>query len=234
MLNALLLALTVTSQSADYNLITVTTPKAKATIRTGKGAYADPKVAALADARAKVRAAAADLAAARAEVNSLTQDIAQEPPPRVRVEYADDPEPVMIRRSAPITYEAPPVTYRAMPSTQSAFTYSTAAPVMGESCYSSSVAPSTYSTPMVQAAPVTYAVAPPVIQAAPATYSMAAPVTAFGSGASTYQSRTRMGLFGNLRQNVRMTSTGFGAAPMTFGSGIFGAGGAVCVSGNCQ
>jgi hypothetical protein len=242
MLNALLLALTVTSQSADYNLITVTTPKAKTTIRTGRGAYADPKVAALADARAKVRAAAADLAAARAEVNSLTQDIAQEPPPRVRVEYADDPEPVMIRRSAPITYEAPPVTYRTMPSTQSAFTYSTAAPVMGESCYSSSVAPSTYSTPMVQAAPVTYAVAPPVVRAAPVTYSMAAPVTyaaaapvtTFGSGTSTYQSRTRMGLFGNLRQNVRMTSTGFGsAAPMTFGSGFFGAG-TVCVGGNCQ
>lgn len=232
-MHALLLVLAMTGQSADYNLITVTVPK-KTTIRATRSA--DPKVSALADARAKVRAAAADLAAARAEVSTLTQDIAQEPPPRVRIEYADDPTPV--------TYEAPPVTYRVRSSTQaSPYTYSTAAPVMGESCYSSSAVPSTYySAPQVSAPQVTYATAPQLIQAAPVTYSMAAPVTyataapiaTFGSGVSTVQSRTRTGLFGNLRQNIRMTSTGFGgAAPMTFGSGFFGAG-AVCVSGNCQ
>lgn len=66
MLTTLLLAMAVTGQS-DYNLLAQeNVPAAQATVRTATGDYADEKVAALADARAKVRAYSRGLAEARA------------------------------------------------------------------------------------------------------------------------------------------------------------------------
>lgn len=276
MVSTLLLAvaLTVTGQS-DYNLLAQeNVPAAQATVQTPNGAYADEKVGALADARAKVRAYSRGLAEAQAQVRELTQSIATEKPPTSRIEYADENDSSVIRSTAPIRRSAPVIrstpVIRTVPRVRSAMystspsatyagaspvtggescysssysssaapsTYAEAAPVMGTSCYSSSVAPNTYSTPMV-AAPTTYSAAAPVtfMTAAPFTYSTAAPVTfaaaapAFSSGVSTYRERTRLGLFGRLRQNIRATT--FGGAPAAFGSGFFGAG-AVCASGTC-
>ena len=156
----------------------------------------------------------------------------------MRIEYADEP-PVRATIQAPVIYQESPVIRTAPVRRYSASviqsvpvtTYSTAAPMITYE------PPVTYAT----AAPVTYATTPAITYAtaAPVTYATAAPVMSLGSGVSTYQENTRTGLFGRIRQNVRMTSSGFGAAPTTFGSGFFGssfsgAGGTVCVNGTCR
>ena len=250
MMTALLLALAVTGQT-DYNLIVQEAPTPKTAVHTSKGTYDDEKISALADARAKVRAYTKALADARAEVSSLTQVVAAEAKPRARIQYYSDESPPVLRETAPVVYEEAPVIrsapiIRTVPRVRSATyptaspgTYAAATPVTGESCYSSayssSAAPSVYSTPMVSA-PVTYSVATPIIQAAPVTYSAAlpivaaTPVAAFESGVTVARERTRVGLFGRVRQDRRSTTYGsspvtFGAAPMTF------AGATVCVGG---
>jgi hypothetical protein len=232
MLTTVFLALMVTSQS-DYNLLAQeNVPAAKATVQTPNGAYADEKVGALADARAKVRAYSRGLAEAQAQVNALTQSIAQEKPPRARIQYED--ETGTIRETAPVIYQEVPV-IRSTPVIRTVPRFRT---VMSDPVTYSTAPPVTYST----APPVTYAAAPPVVTysaAAPVTYVTGAPVLAaapvtLGSGVTTYSERTRTGLFGRVRQNVRATSTGFGAPPVaTFASTVFGAGGTVCVSGSC-
>jgi hypothetical protein len=245
-MNALLLVLALTGQHqpSDYNLLAQeNVPAAKATVQTPNGAYADEKVGALADARAKVRAYSRGLAEAQAQVNALTQSIAQEPPPRARIQYED--ETGAMRETAPVIYREVPVIRTvpirrystAVPNTQSApVTYTTAAPATADNgCYSSAY----QSTSVYSAPPVTYAAAPPVTYAAATV--MAAVPTSFGSNVTTYQERTRVGLFGRARTRARSTSvssgvptafaspTTFGAMPMTFGAS-FGAGAVVCAT----
>jgi hypothetical protein len=265
-MSPLLLSLVVLGQ-VNYDLIAVepvpqvrqvtTAPPPRPTIKTAKGTYDDPKVTALADARARIREYARALAEARAQVAEMTQDIAAEEriptaePGPAPVRY-ESPAPIVAPRtrfarvtpvgnsvysSGPGSYSMP-VTYESAPATSGSGCYSESAPATSSSgCYSAG--PGTYSTPLVyESAPaVTYAA--PVTRyttyaAVPATtYAAAAPLITAGAGVSTYRERTRVGLLGRVRSSIRATSSGFpmstySAMPMA----IYGAG-AVCTTGNC-
>jgi hypothetical protein len=234
-MNALLLCLATLGQ-VNYDLIavepisrvtpTIRVAPARPTLKTAKGTYDDPKVTALADARARVREYARALAEARSQVAEMTQDIAAEeriptaePGPAPDPVRYESPAPAVVPRarfaraatagnsvysSGPVSYSMP-VTYESAPATSGSGCYSEAAPATsGSGCYSTG--PGAYSTPLVyESAPATSYM---TYAAAPVTTYAAAPAVALGSGVSTYRERTRVGLLGRVRSSIRATSRG--------------------------
>ena len=206
-MKALIIALAMLGQNGSYDLIEENAPRA--TIKTAKGSYRDDKVAALADARAKVRAAEQMLEDARAQVADLAQQVVtDEPAPRSRIEGSRAWRPAVTVRETPgyygsePAYDEPPV-YR---SYRSAPRYYSAAPsYYGAAPSYSYGAPVTYST----GAPVTYTTMPATYSYAsmPATYSSVVPAT---YGSSYYSSPA-------------FSSAYYGASPVTYGSSFYGA-----------
>ena len=265
-MNALLLALAVTGQNPNYDLIAVDPPQVRRvvsasaapprpTIKTARGTYDDPKVTALADARAKVRAYARAMAEAQDQVSAITADIVGERVPTAEpgpplehdpVRYV--PAPARSRSRFASSTGTPEAVgsgcYSESYSAPATTTYSSTPAATGNGCYSSAPSTSTYSSgPLIyESAPptVTYAAAAPRVayySAAPVATYAAAPMVAAAPAVSTYSSSVRRGLFGRVRSSFAATSSfptaTFGAMPMaTYGSGFFGAS-ASCPSGNC-
>jgi hypothetical protein len=242
MINALLLAAALTGQASDYNLIASQAQAERPpTSRIGPAlteAEIAPGLAAdLAESREQVRELARELADVRAQVRAQAKAQVRRDPVAsaaverrpARVTYVEDVQPATAGGCYGGSYQSPPPTAQSLPPLVQA------AP--SSSCYSQaySSSPSVYSAP-----PVAYSLGE-VYASAPVASSM--PVLMQGSG-GVYRERTRIGPLGGLRRNVR--SAGFSQAPLStmgpvtygsplsFGSGFFGAGGSVCVSGSCR
>jgi hypothetical protein len=251
MIHALLLAVALTGQTSDYNLLAAQDPPERPpTSRIGPA----PTEADIAPGLA------ADLAESREQLRELRQELADvkaQVRAQVKAQARRDPvaSAAVERRPARVTYveDVQPAVYQSSPTTAGGCyggSYSTPAPSVqslpplvqaapSSSCYSQAYSPPavTYSAP----SPITYSLGE-VYAAAPVASSM--PVVMQGSGGGVYRERTRIGPLGGFRRNVR--SAGFSQAPfstmgpvtygspLSFGSGFFGSGGAVCVSGSCR
>ena len=208
-MKTLILAMALLGQTNGYDLIDEAAPRA--TIRTARGAYRDDKVAALADARAKVRAYERALEDARAQVASLAQEVVtDEPAPRSRIEGSDRGW-----RPAITVRETSPAYYSSEPAYDAPITYQTT--------------PRFYS-----AAPRTYSAAPAYYTSAPTTYSYGAPVT-YGAGYSAGMPVT-YGAGYSAGMPMTYGSSFYGASPVTYsmGGGFFGASAGGCVGGACN
>ena len=254
MLNALVLAMALTGQTTNnYNLIaqapaqTEPIPRARLGPAPTEEEIAPGLAADLAETREQVRELRRELAdiKAAARVQAQRNRVASTRPATERVVTA---RPAFSRIVSGGGIESEPVVYQQGGSSSCySESYQSAPPpvvqapppmvMQGSSCYSSaySSAPSTYSAPLVYSMPQVIRSAPQVIRSAPVMYAeapvMYAEMPALSTGTTVTRERTRMGLFGNFRQNIRSVSTGgFASMPATF----FGAGGGVCVSGSCR
>jgi hypothetical protein len=206
-MNALVIALALMGQNgANYDLITEAAP----TMHTSKGSYHDPKVTALADARARVRAHSKALAEAQADVRELTRDVNDdEPIPKSRIEYVERvptarPGPAPVLEEVGVGNSIRSVPVRSTVRTRPAVLTTQAPSTAGSSCYSESYqsAPPTvtYGAPMVmqevpatagsscyssqyQSAPRAYSSAPPMVirEAPPPVMYMTAAPTFYGA-----------------------------------------------------